>query len=220
MEEWNGGYVWAAAAAAGGVLSGVLVWLVRSARTVRAWGAALAWSRVWLGGARRVLDTLATHGRQLETIERTLREIGAELRPNGGSSLRDAVDRTHRAATVANLRSLHVVGLLHRAAFECDPDGQLSYASPALCELWGMSASEMRGKGWLRGVHDLERADVDRQWLDDIHNGRPYAHEYVVVNQRTGQRCRVRSRADAVGGAPGEPLLYVGVVEVVPEGDR
>lgn len=208
----------AALAVATGVLGSALVWLARSARALGTWRAAVAWLHLWAGGARRVITTLEEHGRRFVSIEATLAEIRAELRPNGGSSLRDAVDRTHRAATVANLRSLHVVGLLHRAAFECDPDGQMSYASPALCELWGMSASEMRGKGWLRAVHDLERADVDRQWLDDIHNGRPYAREYTVVNQRTGARARVRAKADAVGGAPGEPLLYVGVIEVLPGG--
>lgn len=166
----------------------------------------------------RILLRFDTIGEKVDRIDERVKKIEpivAEFKPNGGSSMRDAVNLLERRLTI--------LAGQHRARFEgdalatyeCDATGQCTYASAALAELYGMPAEQFMGTGWLRAVATAtERERVWGTWQHAIRHQIPYEDIYTVLAH--GKPLKVRTYTRAVKDAKGVPLCYFGVVVVPP----
>lgn len=106
----------------------------------------------------------------------------AELRPNGGSTIRDAISRIE-SGTQAN--SERMVAILQRdttPAFETDASGEVSFVNRAYINLAGRQFHELLGHGWVLTVHTEDRAAVRMEWDEAIRDVRAFESRYRVVD--------------------------------------
>lgn len=139
----------------------------------------------------------------------------AQLRPNGGSTLADVVSRidTELARVVGMQRLL--VGVTNGAVWECDAHGKCVYASPSLCEMYGLDKEQMLGLGWTAAVDtQAQRTAAAAEWQEAVSGGLPYCAEYVVRNIRTGERVQVRSEGHPLISS-GKVIGFIGTVDKV-----
>lgn len=153
-----------------------------------------------------------------------LRDILGELRPNGGSSLRDAVTRLERNLD-DNTKILQILhwkqkrfnNVLGIATFETDNVGHCVAANEAYLELAGITLEEALHDGWRNIVDKSELEDVFVDWDLCIAQGRDFHRVITYCHYRTGLRRLVNVDAYAVHGADEHDIIgWVGYVEPVP----
>lgn len=134
-----------------------------------------------------------------------------ELKPNGGSSIKDVINQLMERVTILDGRHHARFDGDGLATYECGPDGMCTYASAALGELYGMSPEQFTGNGWLSAVETAqERQRVWDSWQAAVKAGIPYEDVYVVRCHAV--RRRVRTYTRAVKDRSGKVLCYFGVV--------
>lgn len=140
---------------------------------------ALARRLVW----RPTKELVAKFTRLIETNEaqnEALNWISAELRPNGGSSLRDAIMRIEGRVASAEGKVHALFAEMNVAAFEADANGACTYVTPAWSKLTGIQVHEALGNGWLNGVYPSEQESVFAAWQAAIQQHRPFNHTFRV----------------------------------------
>jgi len=152
-----------------------------------------------------------------------LRDILAELRPNGGSSLRDAVTRLERNLD-DNTKMLRILrwkekkfaNTLGVATFETDSVGRCVDANETYLELVGLTIDEVLQDGWRNAIDKDELEDVCHDWDLCVAQGRDFHRTMVYVHYRTGLRKLVNVDAYVVHDHnPHDILWWIGYVEPV-----
>jgi PAS domain S-box-containing protein len=124
-------------------------------------------------------------------------EIKKELTPNGGTSLKDTVNKLavgiDKIAT--NIESLAVQGnrmeirqqdILNSVTiptFETNKDGECVFANKAYLELIGRAMDEIRGPSWINMIHPDDRARVRAEWLSAVTEKRTFELTYRIVGR-------------------------------------
>ena len=161
-----------------------------------------------IGGAlwRWVLGPVGRGVRELRSI---LGFIEAELRPNGGSSIRDAVNRVELGIEAANnkidlvtQRQLQRYNLESTGLWETDRRGRFTFVNPAMARMAGVAPDDLLGMGWKTQVHPRDRAEVSASWQSAVQDERDFAFVFAFGNDRkvqvTGRRMR-GARGDVTG---------------------
>lgn len=147
----------------------------------------------------------------IKALESDIREIKKELTYNGGSSLKDQINEMKglqeaRFYTQQNQQPTPI--------YNCNKIGDCTFSNTALSELFGMHYTEMLGKGWLAaiGENQVDREAVYDEWINSVKNDLPFEREYTVVNQKTKEKFRCRTKAEAQRKKDGEVMFYLGTV--------
>ena len=139
--------------------------------------------RLWRDGSAIVAD---------------LREVIKEVKPNGGTSLRDAVDRVERLVAESALlgsqrwRAINDQATLGYA--ESDQGGGIVWANRTLRDMVGRDQVDMSGWGWLNAVTASMRDWVRDAWREAVAQASDY-EEIVVFERHDGRSvcCKVRA---------------------------
>lgn len=125
-----------------------------------------------------------------------MEEILAELRPNGGASLRDSIIRIEAQNVIALGRIDLVMHSLGDAiaAYETDNQGLCVWASPAYCALVGRPASDLLGWGWILTLHQEDSDHVRDCWRSSVEDRRAFEMRFRMVRP-DGAHLPVLSRA-------------------------
>lgn len=116
--------------------------------------------------------------------ENGIKEILAELRTNGGSSLKDAITRIEEFQVRMGGRvDLVMLAMADAAAvYEADADGHLHWASPAYQRITGRSIAELNGWGWSIVIHDEDADRVRAAWRVAVEERRGFSMNYRMVH--------------------------------------
>jgi hypothetical protein len=89
----------------------------------------------------------------MNAMEQTLASIAKEVRPNGGASLRDAVERTEKSVAILGgvMRAHHSADDTY-ARFEADGIGLYSWVNPTYLRWAERSMHETEGYGWINCI--------------------------------------------------------------------
>ena len=129
-----------------------------------------------------------------QTIARS-EAILAELRPNGGASLRDSMTRVEtRLASALGRVDLIMSAVGTVAAYETDPEGLCVWTSPAYCELAGRPAADLLGWGWIVALHHDDADHVRDCWRSSVDDRRAFEMRFRLVRP-DGTPVPVLSRA-------------------------
>lgn len=166
------------------------------------WGAwRFAWPKVG-----PYLKALAT----LHTMPGLLQDIRKEVRPNGGSSMRDELRNTSN--------DLRRIGATMRAHFdnnadghfEADAQGRFGHINETLRRWCDRSRSDLFGLGWLSCVAEGDRDEVRDEWLAAVAEGRDFRKHFAMLDAN-GTEFTVNAQAGPVRDTvTGEVMLYVG----------
>jgi len=111
--------------------------------------------------------------------------VASTLKPNGGSSIRDVLDRLDSRTCLLEERQRAGMDLNPSPFFEADADGQCVFVNRAWSELTGIRLDEALGSGWLNSVHRDDRERVAEEWHAATKEGRTFRLQYLVQNVRS-----------------------------------
>jgi PAS domain-containing protein len=119
--------------------------------------------------------------------------IETELKPHGGSSLRDSLTRVEQMtiSTRAHVRLSYQMN--HTPTFEIGPDGAVTWVNRAYVEEYGLGLDDISGNKWLSTIHPDDRERVMREYA------------YIVSDKRQGS---IKYRAQFKG----EPYREMDVI--------
>jgi PAS domain S-box-containing protein len=107
-----------------------------------------------------------------------LEKIGSEFSNNGGSSLRDAIDRIEGVTVMNTGRIWAMMADDSSARWEADVKGECIYMNRTGMKWAGRSFAELRGRGWVNVIDPLDRARVVKEWFDAVRDGRSFESHY------------------------------------------
>ena len=164
------------------------------------------WTKLFGVSVKKIL---AEHMQQEEV---QLNRIEAELHPNGGTSLRDVINRIgsrqrdFEAFTVASL-NIH-----DEAVFRTDAAGDVIFTNRAHQRLTGFSQGEAYGSGWINYLDPSERARMQKIWADAIRDEREIAEDILFIHPDHTTymvRAHVYKETDSEGKVRG----YLGIIQ-------
>lgn len=123
------------------------------------------WVLTWLA-RRKLLESV-------KGFELTLAQIAAELRTNGGSSLKDLIITIDRRVEHIQARVRHQDETSRIAIFELDSNGDLKFANGAFREMVNADEQELTYRKYISRVHQDDRTRLLREVHEAIENAMP-----------------------------------------------
>jgi len=149
---------------------------------------------------------------QAEKHTKLIEQIAAELKPNGGNSIRDVLDRLEKEMASFDSKIKTLIIYNDVALYETDPAGQCLWVSKQWCNLTGLLPADAQGNGWILSVHEDDRERVFEEWKNAIEQQRDFTMNYRVGNETVGFST-VHGRANAIKSAKGKILGFIGTLE-------
>lgn len=172
-----------------------------------------------LGAPFRIEHRMDGQDEILAAIKNDLARVKQEVIPHDGLSLRAEVGEIHQQ--IARVEWFRKVTMEQStvAMYECNAgNGECTWTNEALCNIYGMTAEDMLGSGWLRAVYPPESQSACwEHWQHCLTHNLPYVWIYTIEHQRTRSRKRYRTRAHIIRSRSGTPLVAQGIVEPLDE---
>lgn len=114
----------------------------------------------------------------------------AELKPNGGGSMKDMA-KSNQAALIKISKDITTMKATQEAEFqlnpdckfECAPDGRCVKVNDAICRLFGATDNQrLLGFNWVSFVKLEEQERVRLHWENGVETDNVITDEYTVVN--------------------------------------
>lgn len=122
--------------------------------------------------ARRL--KLAVVADMFDEVVATVKRIEAEVTPNGGSSLKDTIDRIDRKTEHLQARARHHDNHSTKPIFELDNFGNLIFANAAMYEALEADIDDLKKRNWIARVGARERQAVVADLRLAIENKMPF----------------------------------------------
>lgn len=119
---------------------------------------------------------------KISLLQAGLDEILRELKPNGGASLRDAVDASRRlsADNAAAIRAY--ADSSHDGHVDVQADGQWEWVNDTFCRWLHVSGARLLGWGWVNIVQEDSRATLRAEWAAAINERRELQRQVRMVS--------------------------------------
>lgn len=186
-------------------------------------GAALALLR-WLWGAiprlcrrigKRLSDMfgLSELKTDIGSLDEQMKFIVGELRPNGGASIRDSLNRIEIRQVLQEQRQKAILSDMSVGVFETDTDGDFIWVNRKYLRMTGRAPSEVNGSGWINTVAERDRARVKQEWQDAMDAGREFESSYQMITPDDDRiEVQVRTYKYERSDDPENPLGFMGIV--------
>lgn len=112
----------------------------------------------------------------------TLDMISEQFAPNGGSTLRDAINRIEARQVVQEQRQKMLAMDAPFAIFETDAAGNYVDVNRTYCRWVGRSPSELSGKGWVNSIAQLWQEEVMDSWTMAVQQEREFTMKFRLVD--------------------------------------
>lgn len=142
--------------------------------------------------------------------------ISEEFRPNGGSTLRDAINRIEEKVTVNEQKTLAIIKSMPLGTWISDAKGKCVDLNRSLCKITGRTESEMKGDNWSNWIHPSEKEDVFEEWTRCIQNDLNFDMEYRYVLP-SGKTQKVHGVAYQLKDQSGKLMGFLGTLSPLGE---
>lgn len=95
--------------------------------------------------------------------------------------------------------------------FHTNKAGLVTYVNPQWCHISGLNKTEATGNGWLNAVHEEDRENIVKPWLDTKVPHKPLKHEFRFVH-KTGEIVWVIAQVLPEKNSENQTIGYVGTV--------
>lgn len=120
-----------------------------------------------------------------------------ELRPNGGSSLKDQISRIENSIDVLDVKVAAVALATNVGYWKSDSNGRATEVGRSLCTILGRTESEIIGSNWVSIIHQNDREMVKNEWDSAVDDGRDFEMIYRFVKP-DGSIQKVKGFAHAI----------------------
>ena len=104
-----------------------------------------------------------------------------ELRPNGGSSLKDQLSRIENSVDLLDVKVAAVALATNVGYWKSDANGKAIEVGRSLCSILGRTDSEIKGSNWVTIMHPNDREIVKSEWDSAVEDGRDFEMVYRFV---------------------------------------
>jgi len=157
------------------------------------------------------LDALKTN---IDTLSDQMSFLVSEMHPNGGTSIRDALDRIEDQISLTSERSRGRWLDAPEMLFETDDEGEYIWVNRTYTRGVQRSLVELLGSGWVNVIAIEDRETVVASWYKAVKEDREFDMEF---NFRTpdGVSFPIHCRSYKMTDRFGEPIGYLGSCERV-----
>lgn len=145
-------------------------------------------------------------------VTKQLSDIVKEIHPNGGTSMRDALNRIECTQLMAEQRHKALISDLEYGTWETNSEGDVVWVNRTLCRITGRTPPEILGHGWVNMIATEDRERVHKEWDESIKDKREFEMEYKYATP-DGGRVRVLARTVKMISASGKILGFIGLVK-------
>ena len=131
---------------------------------------------IWQKGCKPLYTTLQTFA----SIPASISALEAQLKPNGGHSLRDVVNRIEANLLKSVERQKIFMGFTPHAVFETDDQGRFVYFNRNFLRWISRAESELLGENWINCIHHPDRDRVQQEWDRAIEGKRNFDMRFRV----------------------------------------
>lgn len=161
----------------------------------------------------------------INTVER----ISEEFRPNGGSSLKDAINRLELSNKEIK-EDIHIVKIESQKVgakqwalvatqkdpvFETDEDGAFIRVNTMYANLVERSFDELRDWGWENSIHPEDKRMVFEAWSDAVKKHKSFELQFRIIASVSKKQHRVMCVANPYFNTSGDLLGYIGRYVIV-----
>lgn len=151
----------------------------------------------------------------LPSLANSVNSILAELRPNGGSSVRDAINRIEDRGIRTERVNFAVRQDSPFGIFICDKSGSNREVNRTYSRWLGVGADELLGHGWRNYViKDASSFMHDEEWVEAFNQGREIEFELTMKSSHHAT-IKVEIKAHPIHNRNNEVVEYVGVIRKV-----
>lgn len=140
-----------------------------------------------------------------------IERIEFELKPNGGSSVKDAINRIESAIKLQDKKLLTFFQSMPFGTFIADKSGNWTDVNLMLCRITERHESELKGKNWLRWVIEDDRVDILTEWETTVRNETMFDFETSYLTP-TEDLKSIRISASQLKNDNNELIGYFGTV--------
>jgi PAS domain S-box-containing protein len=140
-----------------------------------------------------------------------IEQIVAQLSPNGGASLRDAIDRIERRMIlVEEKQNVYLMDVRH-GIFETNHSGKITGVNRTFCRMLNCTENELTGYGWLNFVENQK--DIFERFNHCVSNEIEFKMTFDM-KKTTGELVHVTCSANPLRSSIDKSLIgYLGVIE-------
>ncbi len=138
-----------------------------------------------------------------------------ELKPNGGASLRDSINRIELNQCLLSQKLAYSLDVEGGGFFYTDIKGEYIEASLGYCRLTGKSERESLGKQWIYNIHPKDRIRVVKEWIEAIENQASFESQYSMINY-DDEEMVIDCHASPLKNMPGQVVGYFGLIKRIP----
>lgn len=150
---------------------------------------------------------------QFDCIQQKLDSLVSELRPNGGKSLRDLVEKINENTTYNREYVRATLDNDMQMLYETNADGNIVWANSTYGRYAGKQIGDLLESGWLDTIPSDQRNHVRNEWQLSVEEHREFNLEYDMVSY-DGTKMKVQSYAKPIKLA-GTIKGYYGTIKIV-----
>ena len=141
--------------------------------------------------------------------------IYSQMFTNGGSTLRDVVNRIDNRITLVEKKQTVYMNDTKEGIFQTNPKGEFTSVNRTMCRFLGKMESDLLGNEWLNSIAQEDRVNVDENWDYAINNQIEFNMTFDVVDC-DHKRHAVRCKATPIRSSDGGLIGYIGMVDYLP----
>lgn len=127
---------------------------------------------------KRILDQMTVLNANLGNVNLKVDQLMSEMKPNGGSTMRDALNRMETELLTQGQFQRAVVSDAESGVMQLDKEGNCIWANRTFTRMMGRSLDEILGRGWVNTIAPAERDHVLLQWDAAVEEEREFESEY------------------------------------------
>ena len=150
--------------------------------------------------------------KEISDLYQKIQIIAGEFRPNGGSTLRDAINRIETKVSIQQQTTTAIIKSFPIGTWISDEKGKCIDVNKNLCRIMARTETEIKGDNWANWV--LEKEEVAEEWNRCIISDTNFDHEYTfILPDRKKQK--VHGFAQRLKNEKGELIGFLGTLEPI-----
>ena len=149
-----------------------------------------------------------------DDLAKAIKVINFEFEPNGGTSLRDSINRIEKEVVTTGSITKEFLNLDKQAVFQTDENGHCVFVNAAYQELVDRQMPELLGRGWGVIIPPEDRELLMGEWESALDGQRVFEMSITYLLP-DGTRVPVHVKANPLRDKNGEFLGYFGVTTPV-----
>ena len=148
--------------------------------------------------------------KDLSSLSESIKRIEAELKYNGGSSVKDIASKIEARQAMQEHRLCYLLdGNLEVGIFETDENGNCVRVNTGYTILAEKASEDCLGNGWINNIHPDDRDSVSKEWTASVQQSRPFHSKYRFVNSKGS--VNVSCKASPIF-SKGKIIAWIGII--------